>query len=41
MRSMTNFLVFSLSFSDFLNTFFNTTFNFIYMIEMYQLLPVE
>ena len=34
-RNKTNFLVFSLSFSDFLNTFFNTTFNFIYMTQRY------
>ena len=33
MRNVTNFFVFSLSFSDFLNTFFNTSFNFIYMTQ--------
>ena len=35
MRHMTNFFVFSLSFSDFLNSVFNTTFNFIYMTQKY------
>ena len=33
MRNKTNLLVFSLSFADFLNTAFNTTFNFIYMTQ--------
>jgi len=33
MRHVTNFFVFSLSFSDFLNSVFNTTFNFIYMTQ--------
>lgn len=33
MRNKTNLLVFSLSFADFLNTTFNTTFNFIYMTQ--------
>ena len=35
MRNKTNLLVFSLSFADFLNTTFNTTFNFIYMTQRF------
>ena len=35
MRNKTNLLVFSLSFADFLNTAFNTTFNFIYMTQRF------